>query len=483
MSLSRFALGRAAAWLTLPLADLIALVCAAAITGFGGWRAAVYATLACTALAASGLHRLRICLRVFDQAGRIAAAVAVSVACVLPLTVTAASQAGRLALLAIVLVLACRTVAMAGLRNAHRCGWLVGTALLVGVDETARQLARLLQGHPDLGLRPAGFLASGADVLGPPLPDPGPDASGLPVLGQLADLGVVVVRHRISRVIVSSGAVREEDLALVLRACRSFGAAAFVVPRPELGAAMPRGCLDEVLGIPVLSLCGRRRRAARLVLKRAFDLVAAAALLMMASPLIIALAAGSRLQLRRPALFRQVRVVGSGRLAEIVKLRTLHEHGDCDTYWAPSERQCTRFGWILRASHLDELPQLVNVLRGEMSLVGPRPERPYFARQFAQSIPGYGDRQRMPAGMTGWAQVHGLNGDTSIRDRVRFDNSYIECWSFWLDLVILARTVPATVAGAFHPAAANAPDHIPDPPAILPSPDRPVPASAQVGRL
>jgi Bacterial sugar transferase len=85
-----------------------------------------------------------------------------------------------------------------------------------------------------------------------------------------------------------------------------------------------------------------------------------------------------------------------------------------------------------------------------MSLVGPRPERPYFARQFAREIPGYRGRQRMRAGMTGWAQVHGLNGDTSIRDRVRFDNSYIECWSFWFDLVILARTVPAVVSGVFH---------------------------------
>jgi lipopolysaccharide/colanic/teichoic acid biosynthesis glycosyltransferase len=104
------------------------------------------------------------------------------------------------------------------------------------------------------------------------------------------------------------------------------------------------------------------------------------------------------------------------------------------------ERRCGPFGRWLRATHLDELPQLVNVLRGEMSLVGPRPERPYFARQFCRDIPRYADRTRMPGGLTGWAQVNGLNGDTSVFDRARFDNYYAEYWSPWLDAVILART-------------------------------------------
>ena len=188
--------------------------------------------------------------------------------------------------------------------------------------------------------------------------------------------------------------------------------------------------------------------------KRAFDIAGAAVLLILAAPLLLVLAAATRLQLRRPALFRQVRVVGSGRLAEITKLRTLAPRRDQDaiwdpdTSWAAPDQHCTSLGRFLRSTHLDELPQLVNVLRGEMSLVGPRPERPYFARQFGLEVPGYHDRNRMPAGLTGWAQVHGLNGDTSIHDRVRLDNHYIENWSFWLDLTILARTVASTVATA-----------------------------------
>ncbi len=165
-------------------------------------------------------------------------------------------------------------------------------------------------------------------------------------------------------------------------------------------------------------------------------------------PVLAVAAAAVRLRLPRPVLFRQVRVVGGGKLAEIVKLRTLGQHGDPDTAWRVPDEQCGQLGRFLRITHIDELPQLVSVLRGDMSLVGPRPERPYFSRQFSQDIPGYAARLRMPAGMTGWAQVHRLNGDTSITDRARLDNAYIEYWSFWLDLVILARTVTSVATEA-----------------------------------
>jgi lipopolysaccharide/colanic/teichoic acid biosynthesis glycosyltransferase len=165
-----------------------------------------------------------------------------------------------------------------------------------------------------------------------------------------------------------------------------------------------------------------------------------------AAPLMLALAVAIRLRSGQTALFRQARVTGEGRVAPILKLRTLAVHADHDTRWTAAEH-LSPFGRWLRATHMDELPQLVNVMRGDMSLVGPRPERPHFAERFSREIPRYAGRTRMPAGITGWAQVNGLNGDTSIFERARFDNYYVEYWSVWLDLVILARTLATVVRG------------------------------------
>lgn len=185
--------------------------------------------------------------------------------------------------------------------------------------------------------------------------------------------------------------------------------------------------------------------------KRAFDLVVGTALLLALAPVLLVLAAAVLVTSGRPVLFRQARVTAGGRIIQIVKLRTCTDDGggvlSPDTQWTVAAEQLTALARWLRATHLDELPQLLNVVRGELSLVGPRPERPYFASRFAEVIPRYGDRQRMPAGMTGWAQVHGRYGDTSIAERVRYDNDYIEHWSLWLDVVILARTLAMPVTG------------------------------------
>ncbi len=243
-------------------------------------------------------------------------------------------------------------------------------------------------------------------------------------------------------------AAADGDAALLtaLRQARELPTDICVVPRlPELGTAVPRSVLDELWGVPLLPL--RRMGAPARLVKRAFDISVSLTLLVVVGPLIALLGAVTWWQLRRPALFRQIRVTGPGRQAEVLKLRTLGQHGNPDTCWTVPPRRSTAFGRFLRDTHLDELPQLANVVLGQMSLVGPRPERPYFAARFAQEIPGYAGRLRMTAGLTGWAQVHGLNGDTSIRDRARFDNAYIENWSLWLDLVIVARTATGLLAG------------------------------------
>ena len=220
-----------------------------------------------------------------------------------------------------------------------------------------------------------------------------------------------------------------------------------------IGAAIPRALdWDVARDWDARSREGVRVRAERpaagRLAKRALDVTAAVVLLALAVPALAVLAAVLKVRTGGPVLFRQLRVTGRGRTAVILKLRTLSQHGDADTRWSVDERRVPAMERWLRGTHLDELPQLLNVLRGDLSLVGPRPERPYFAERFGREIPGYRDRHRMRAGLTGWAQVNGLNGDTSIAERVRYDNHYIDNWSLRLDLVILARTVTSVATEA-----------------------------------
>ena len=411
----------------LPLADLLTLAAVAGggllFSGLPGWLLAGYPVGVFAALYVLALHRLRICLRVADQAGRIAVAAALPGVLVLAWAADPVQLLQLIAVTAVALI-AVRTAGAAALRAAHRRGRLAERAVLAGAGPASEQLARLLREHPELGLRAISCTS-------------------------VADLAGLAGRHRASRVIVAGLDGDQPAVATALRACRQLGADVCVLPQlSELGMAVPAGCLDEVWGVPLIPLRRAGRRSPGRVAKRAVDIGAALAALAITGPVLAAAALAVRLRLPRPVLFRQVRVVGGGQLAEIVKLRTLGQHGDPDTAWRVPDEKCGPLGRFLRITHIDELPQLVNVLRGDMSLVGPRPERPYYTRQFSQDIPGYAARQRMPAGMTGWAQVHRLNGDTSITDRARFDNAYIEYWSFWLDLVILARTVTSVTAEA-----------------------------------
>jgi exopolysaccharide biosynthesis polyprenyl glycosylphosphotransferase len=325
------------------------------------------------------------------------------------------------------------------LRIAHRRGWWHEPALVVGTGATAVRVARLLHEHPECGLAPQGFLDT----------QPAPHPVGLPLLGEPAQLAGVVAQHRIQRVIVCFPAERDGDLIPVLRACQRLAVDICVVPRLyELGAALPRGYLDELGDIPLIPL--RRLGHSRLgaAAKATFDVIGATALLVALAPVLFALAIAVRLDGGGPAVFRQIRLTRGGKAMELLKLRSMIDHADSDTRWVVLPEQTTRLGrWQLgrwlRTTHLDELPQLVNVLRGEMSLVGPRPERPYFAAHFAQQVPRYADRHRMRSGLTGWAQVNGLHGDTCVAQRSRLDNFYIEHWSPWMDAVILVRTLCA----------------------------------------
>ena len=177
------------------------------------------------------------------------------------------------------------------------------------------------------------------------------------------------------------------------------------------------------------------------LLKRSFDVVASAAGLVVLSPLLGVLALGVRVSSPGPALFRQVRVGKDGRPFTMFKFRSMYLNSEQDTSWSGAhDARRTPFGRLIRKLSLDELPQLANVVRGEMSLVGPRPELPHFVAEFSERVPGYALKHRVRPGMTGWAQVNGYRGDTSIEQRVAHDLWYIGHWSPWLDARILLRT-------------------------------------------
>ena len=177
-------------------------------------------------------------------------------------------------------------------------------------------------------------------------------------------------------------------------------------------------------------------------LKRMMDLIGSLVLIILSSPLMLIAVIGVRLSSPGPIIFRQERVGLNQKTFYMYKFRSMRVNVESDTAWSKNvDPRKTRFGAFIRKFSIDELPQFFNVLKGEMSLVGPRPEIPHFVEQFREEIPMYMVKHQVKPGITGWAQVHGLRGDTSIEERIRHDVFYIENWSFWLDVKILLMTV------------------------------------------
>jgi lipopolysaccharide/colanic/teichoic acid biosynthesis glycosyltransferase len=200
--------------------------------------------------------------------------------------------------------------------------------------------------------------------------------------------------------------------------------------------------MDEIWGVPLLPISGGPTRRTTWRVKRLCDVVLSGMALLLLAPCLLACAAAVRWEAGPGVLFRQERVSQDGRRFTMLKFRTLKPAEERSPLrWSDSRDHRTGLvGSLLRATSLDELPQFWNVLRGDMSLVGPRPELPVFVDQFTSSVPRYSSRMRVPSGLTGWSQVHGLRGNTSIDDRAAFDNHYILNWSLWRDLKIMLRT-------------------------------------------
>ena len=303
---------------------------------------------------------------------------------------------------------------------------------MLGAGEIGAELAVAFRDDPELGVEPVGFLDSVPDVDLP-----------YPLLGDVDQLGDVLADGRVRRLIVAFGPARESELVGVLRTAVAHDVDVHVVPRFfDCGVAPVGPDTDDVHGIPLYQVRRAALRAPAWTLKRILDITVAGTVLIVTAPLCALIAAAVKLSSPGPVLFHQKRIGQRSQEIDVPKFRTLRVNHDSDTRWSvDDDPRVTLVGKVLRATSLDELPQLWRVVEGKMSLVGPRPERPFFVERFSLSIDGYDDRHRLPAGLTGWAQVHGLRGDTSIEERARYDNQYIEHWSIWRDLVILIRTV------------------------------------------
>jgi exopolysaccharide biosynthesis polyprenyl glycosylphosphotransferase len=329
-----------------------------------------------------------------------------------------------------------------------------GATLIVGAGRVGHLAAERLLAEPQLGMRPVGFLDK----------EPLDGGSALPVLGASWDLEEVVARHQVEQVLIAFSTAPSHVVLDLVRRCWRIGVSVMVVPR--LYEVEGRRTRTEHLGaLPVVSLLPSNPRSKEFAIKYAIDRAVAAVALVMLAPILALVALAILATSGRPVLFRQRRIGRDGREFEILKFRTMRGDpkavGQQNEGWMLAEAlgrpvgverpqtpdRRTRLGSLLRRTSIDELPQLWNVLRGDMSLIGPRPEMPHYVELFEDSIYRYPDRHRVKSGLTGWAQVHGLRGETSLADRIEWDNFYIENWSFWLDLKILVKTIPALMAG------------------------------------
>ncbi len=336
----------------------------------------------------------------------------------------------------VLFVFAGRTAIRRYLEEAWRHGVGVRRVLVVGAGRLGKAIVDKFLEHPEAGLRAVGFLDDAPDKR---------DAEyrGLPVLGVTRDASRLVDAHAIDTVFLALPLDAHRTMLEVLKDVGRTVADVRVVP-DLLQYITFRAGVEDLDGMPVVHLMQVPLSGWLSLVKRVLDAGISAAALAAFSPLFAAIAAAIRLSDGDPVFYRQRRMGLDGRPFDILKFRSMvvgAEEGLGPTWASPDDSRRTRVGAFLRRWSLDELPQLVNVFRGEMSLVGPRPERPEFVREFKEKFPQYMLRHRVRAGITGWAQVHGWRGNTSLSKRIEYDLYYIENWSLSLDIKILWMTL------------------------------------------
>lgn len=337
-------------------------------------------------------------------------------------------------LLTIVLVFLGRVFHTALRSSLRSRGVAADKVLIVGTGEVGQIILHKIRNSPRLGYKVVGFI-DGASAQ--------KEIMGVPILGEVDDIPSLIDVHEVDEVIIGLPEASHQEILTVLSRCEREKVSIKVFPDvfQIMASEVSIGDLD---GLPLLTIRDIALRGWKLTLKRAVDLIGSAVGLIVLSPFLMLVSLLIKLDSPGPVFYAQERMGLDAKPFWTLKFRSMREDAEAKTgpVWATKDDpRRTKIGAFIRRFSIDEFPQLINVLLGEMSLVGPRPERPVFVEQFRQSIPRYMDRHREKAGLTGWAQVNGLRGDTSIAERTKYDLWYIENWSLLLDFKIILRTL------------------------------------------
>jgi exopolysaccharide biosynthesis polyprenyl glycosylphosphotransferase len=341
---------------------------------------------------------------------------------------------------ALVAVVCCRFVYRGTLGALRAHGVAADRLLIVGAGATGRLVLDKIRRSPQLGYDVVGF------VRHRPWPDglSESELDGEPVLGETAALAAIVERHDVDEIIVAmSGVSHEEILDVVLNV---IDLPVSIRVYPDTFRLMTSDALNigDLNGLPTVEVRTLGLRPVDRVVKRIMDVAISGAALVALSPLLLLFAVLIKLTSKGPVFFIQERVGRDGRPFNVIKFRSMPVDAERETgpvFATKDDPRPTGLGRFMRRYSIDELPQLINVFLGEMSIVGPRPERPHFVDRFRVLIPAYMARHYEKAGLTGWAQVNGLRGDSSIEERTRYDLYYVENWSILFDLKIMVKTL------------------------------------------
>jgi Undecaprenyl-phosphate glucose phosphotransferase len=328
------------------------------------------------------------------------------------------------------------------LRFLRRKGYNLRYTLVAGIGKLAQDIVKRIELHPEVGLKVVGFLSQ-HKTNSPPPPFTKGGINGIPVIGTYKDIRKIIEEKDVDQVII---ALSMEEHALILELLKDIGDEMVDIKViPDLCEFMTlRGGIDELDGLPIISLQDTPLYGWNIIIKRSLDIAFSIVAIILTAPLMLLISLLIKITSQGPVFYKQERMGMDGNRFDAYKFRTMSVNAEEETgpVWAKKDdERRTSIGTFLRKTNLDELPQFFNVLKGDMSIVGPRPERPVFVEQFRKFVPQYMLRHKMKAGITGWAQVNGWRGNTSIEKRIEYDLYYIENWSLMFDLKIILMTL------------------------------------------